>query len=317
MYSYSIIKILEYMIKMSVINIVSYWIAIITLVIVSSSCTSSLQFTRPIPREIDLVKYDSIVQYVSLYDISKLDFNNEERIGVHESGVDNIEKGIFKSFKVKHGFELYSFDSAIKGNAYTDFPEPLSSDSVKYFCSFNHTPLLLTLDAYSISYDKVYKDVENEEGKTERKADYYLVVYAGLSMYDSTGHLIDRSKMRLKEYVTTKNVIALGASFRPNYNKKEFIDRMSFLIGQFYIDKYFSKGPVESRNYYSSKGLAEIKPYIERGEWEKAIELLLPLAHSNDSKIAQRAAYNLSLLYEAIGDKEKSSYWMEKSYITK
>jgi len=290
------------------------YLTIVLMCFGSSSCKSHFEYARIVPPDYDNLIYDSVLQYVSLYDVTKLDFSNKKRIEVHASGIKNIKEGIFQSLPAKYNYKLFAFDSAFKGNALNDLAEPLNPDSVGYFCSFNQSPLLITLEAYDIFYNKESKSVENDEGETERKVDYYLVVKAGISLYDSSGFLIDRSEMKMEEYITTKNVVALGAAFRPSYSSKQKqVDRMSTQIGQNYIAKYFPTERIESRMFYKKKYFAEITPYIESGEWEKAIELLLPLTDTTDQKIAKRATHNLGVLYEAIGDAEKSEYWLEKS----
>ncbi len=289
--------------KTSLMIQLRYFISTSLILFIAFSCTSTLKFTKTYPREIDLKNNDSIIQYVNLYDVSLLDFNNDQRIEVYASGIKEIENGLSQDLHIKHGFELFTLDTAIKGIASSNFTEQLSTDSVKYFCSLNNTPLLLTLEAYDLSYDKRLKKVENEEGKKESKADYYLIVKAGLSLYDSTGLLIDRSEMQLEEYMGTRDVVVLGAAFRPSYgNKKDHVDRMSFNIGRCYIDKYFRTDHRESRMYYTGKDFSEITPLIETGEWEKAIALLVPLANSSNPKIAKKARHNIGVLQEALGE---------------
>ena len=46
---------------------------------------------------------------------------------------------------------------------------------------------------------------------------------------------------------------------------------------------------------------------------KKAIELLLPMADSDDPKISNKAAHNLAVAYEAQGDMKKSDYWKARS----
>jgi len=47
--------------------------------------------------------------------------------------------------------------------------------------------------------------------------------------------------------------------------------------------------------------------------WESAIELLKPVAASPDPKIARKAANNLSVAYEAIGNESAAEFWFNKS----
>lgn len=300
--------------KVTALSKINYLTIAITLACLLSSCVSTLKFTRTLPREIDIDRYAGTFQYISFYDASKLDYNNKKRIGIHTSGVKIVESGILRSFNKINDFEIFPFDSAVEGNSLSTLPEPLNVDSVKYFCSFRNTPLLLALEAFDIFYRKETRREKNDEGESERKADYYLVVKAGLSLYDSAGYLINRSEIYNEEYVSTSNVIALGASIRPSYsNKQKNVDRLAIGIGESYLDKYFPCEKVESRLYYTPKYFSEITPYISQGVYEKAIEMLIPYTYSEDKKITKRATHNLGVLYEALGNMEESDYWMAKS----
>jgi hypothetical protein len=48
-------------------------------------------------------------------------------------------------------------------------------------------------------------------------------------------------------------------------------------------------------------------------DWEKAIELLKPLAESPEPILARKAANNLSVAYEALGHEQAAEYWFNKS----
>jgi hypothetical protein len=68
-----------------------------------------------------------------------------------------------------------------------------------------------------------------------------------------------------------------------------------------------------NRKIYVGKGLLEADNYCMEQDWDKAIELLRPLAESPDPKISRKAANNLSVAYEAVGNEKAAEFWFNKS----
>lgn len=280
-----------------------------------TSCMSYVQLTKTLPPEITIYDNESLVQYISLYDPHKLEYNSDKRIDVHVSGEKKVKEGLIQAFTDNREFDLIYYDSSyFARDARENFTKPLHTDSVKLFCSFDSVPLLLTLDTYSIFYDKELDSYQTEDGAYKETAHYYLIVKAGFSLYDSTGFLIDRSDVSLSEYIDTRETFFLGLAIRPSFgNKKPLIDRMSFDIGKQYIDKFYPSTVHTYESYYITKEFEEITPYIKNENWEKAKELLLNLyASPNLKRITRiRLLHNLSTVYKALNDHETAQKYAD------
>ena len=119
--------------------------------------------------------------------------------------------------------------------------------------------------------------------------------------------------MKREELIESKEGTVLKIAIRPSYaNRQTEVDRMSLDIGRSYINKIFPVVEDEIEIYFRNKYFADITPYMKSGDWEKAIELLLPLTNSDNRKISKRAAWNLFAAYKALGDMKKSDYWLGK-----
>lgn len=279
-----------------------------------SSCISYLQLSKTYPPEIRLHNGIKSIQYISGYDFTKLDFDNEKRMGVYASGLDMIKDGLQKSFEINEDYLLFVNDSIVRKRALNAFPLQMSPDSVKQFCRMNSSDLLLVLDTYDIYYDKEIERYQDDDGEKRKEAHYYLVVQAGFSLYENSGSLIDRSYLKLDQYIDSRDVIALNLAIRPSFaNKQNEVDRMSFDIGRGYIDKFYPYTVPETRMYYTSNDFSEVTPYMMSKDWGKAIKLLLPMADSDNKKLSKRAAHNLAVAYEGLGEMERVDYWMERA----
>ena len=282
----------------------------ITILFLNTGCYTYIQMPKIVPPEIMLEENEKTVQLVDFFDVSKLgDLYNEKHFSVYETGIENLKNGFEESFEKNEDYNLFVYDSVQKGHAHNRLPKTLSEDSIKLFCVINNTAILLALESFNIFFDKEIE--ESDDGKV---ANYSLVVEAGLSLYDSSGHVINRSEIYLDKFIDSRNVIVLNMAFRPSYKKnQETIDKLSFKIGNNYINKFYPSEVIELKLIYLNKEFDEVIPYIKQYNWEKTIELLKPITESDNKKIAGKAAHNLSVAYEGAGDIENSTYWDEIS----
>lgn len=280
---------------------------------IQSGCISYLQIQKTQPPEIILNEDEQTIQFVNFYDYTTLNFDNEERTKVYISGVNRLIDGLERSFAENPEFSINILDSLVKGRAATTLNYTLNPDSVKYYCLMSNADMLLALEAFEIYYDKDISVSEDENGNKSKTANYYLIVKPGLTLYDKTGNIINSSLFYAEEFIDSRAVILLDIAIRPSYAKRqEEIDRMAFDLGFQYINKFYPTDYLETRSYFTNKNFAPIVPYIQDGNWNKAIEMLLPLAGSGNKKEAKRAAKNLGVVYEALGDMDSAEKWYAK-----
>ncbi len=284
------------------------------IVLFTSSCFSYLQIPVNYSPEIELKENEKSIQYISFYDPSQLDFENEKRIEVYASGAEKIKEGLKNSFQTNHDFTFLPMDSVVRGYAYAYYSDTLPPGMVRRYCSLNNSSMLLALEAFNVSYDKRSEETTNDEGKKKNVVHYILITEACLTLYDNTGRLINRSNMEEEKYIDTRDALFLDIAIRPSFaNKQKEVDQMSYKIGSNYISKFYPKTVSEQRKYYTGKDFTEITPYLKSQQWEKAIELLLPMSESSDPKIAMKASHNLGVAFEGLENYERADYWYAKS----
>lgn len=284
------------------------------LILLHAGCVSYIGITKTLPPEIELDEGQTNMQFKNLYDPAKLDFSNENVTVLFMSGVEMFVEGLSGSFNADPRLNLYVDSVVCEGKSSSFFPSPLGKDSISMFCSDNHVPLLLVLEAFDIYFDKQMEVVKNEDGSKSRTAHYFLVVKAGVSLYDSSGALMDRSMIRQVDHYNSRPVLSGLLAIGPSLAKAdEEVNAMARDLGKAYYNKFYPSDIIERREYYTGKKFEEVTPYITAGNWRKAIELLIPLASSEDKKTSVRAAHNLSVVYEASGNEKEAAYWHEKS----
>jgi hypothetical protein len=109
------------------------------------------------------------------------------------------------------------------------------------------------------------------------------------------------------------NIAFINAFDYTIYKAEEEIGHLAKIVGEEYVKKFSPGTELVNRKIYVGKGLLEADNYCMEQNWDKAIELLRPLAESPDPKISRKAANNLSVAYEAIGNEKAAEFWFNKS----
>ena len=121
-----------------------------------------------------------------------------------------------------------------------------------------------------------------------------------LSLYSSTGDLIDRSEVdqssMVKPQTSMSGLIILIPSISRSANE---IGNLAFQSGQDYVAKFYSKTIYDSEQLYTGKPFKESNDCIFAKNWNKAIEILERLTKNQDSVIAEKARHNLDIAKEA------------------
>lgn len=280
-----------------------------------TGCMSYLSIDKQLPPEIQLNQDVYSISLVNLYDYEMVDFHNPNKISVFQSGVNGFLDQLEKSFEYDARFDLRNTNELVKGRWQDHLPErPLSKDSIKLFCKEYNTELLLALEAYNIYFDKDVEVEENEDGSKTRTAYYDLVVYTGLSLYDSTGAIIDRSNLRRSDFYKSREVLSGLLAIGPALGRAgSEINTLSLDLGKEYIKKFNPSFITEQKKYYTGQDMEEVTPLMISGNYEGAAEKLLPMVNGSKYSVRRKAAYNLSVAYELMGDNDSSKKWLKVS----
>jgi tetratricopeptide (TPR) repeat protein len=110
------------------------------------------------------------------------------------------------------------------------------------------------------------------------------------------------------------------ASFNKLVNEKlpgreQMLNDASYELGRSYVDLISPRWVDVSRKYFVSgdKRLSAALYFMNRNEFDSAINIWESLISENDLKLAGRAAYNLAVVHEMKGDLKNARGWIRKA----
>jgi hypothetical protein len=279
------------------------------IVLFNTSCYTYVSFVKSSPPEIILEEPKNSIAFINSFDYTIPDENTKNENDVYQSGITEIIEGFKTLFAENEQIDFHIIDTLSRGKAQTGFSDTLSAYWVKDICRTNNFSMLLVLETFKIGINS-----EVEESEESNTANYYLIETAGLSLYSSSGDLIDRSTVGRSLLYKSRWALGGIAIFEPSiYKAEKDIRYLAKFVAEDYVNKFYPGTETVHGKIYTGTELNEAADYCKGQNWDKAIELLKPLAMSPDPKISGKAAYNLSVAYEATGNDRASELWLQKS----
>jgi len=293
-------------------------LAVFIIFLFNTSCHTYVSYVKSTPPEITLEESKNSIVFINSFDYTIPDENPKNEDDVYQAGVTEVIEGLKTLFAENEQIDFRIIDTLARGRAQTGFSDTLSAYWVKDICRTNNSSMLIVMDAFSIGIDSEIEAEESEDGSTSNTANYYLIETAGLSLYSNSGELIDRSAVGRSLLYKSRWALGGIAVFDPSiYKAEEDIRYLAKFVAEDYINKFYPASETVQRKIYTGKELNEAADYCKEQNWDEAIELLKPLAVSPDPKISSKAAYNLSVAYEATGNMKASEFWLQKSGMSK
>ena len=287
---------------------------LIILTFLASSCYTYVFFEKPTPPEIIPDKSINNIAFINDYDYTITDSTSGKENKVYRAGITEVINGLKKSLASDEHFNFNIADTLIKGKALSVLPDSLNPDSVRNICKRYNSSMLLVLDAFNMNIDWEQEVTEDEDGDRSRTNNYYLYMSAGLSLYSETGDVIDRSMEPCRSLYESRAALIGLAVFVPSiYKAEKQIRDLALFVAENWVKKFYPGTATVNRKIYYAKGMSEADKCLMNHDWEKAIDLLKPFTTSTDPKIAGRAANNLSVAYEAIGNDRAAEFWSDKT----
>jgi hypothetical protein len=205
----------------------------------------------------------------------------------------------------------------------TTFPTPLDWETVRQICDRNQSDALFSLEIFDSDFLVSPTPVRVETNgsgispiRLEFKVTGVAVINMGIRLYDAVNQEI------IDEYQTTyrMNFDAQAGSVQAAINmlldKVEATKRAGYEAGFNYgrritpsyyqVTRYFFNRP--------KKVLGKGVRYSEVADWKSAIDAWSPVVNSGSRKKAGRAAFNIAVAYEVLGDLEKAKEWAARSH---
>jgi len=282
--------------------------------IVLNSCATAVQYPVVEPPEVVIAPGVQKILFVSRFDTARIGFDREKLVEVYKLGYTSFIEGLNEGFAETDQINFNLSDTTLTGKWYTIETPEFNDSSVSAILKKYSTDYLLTLDALGVDREQEVDVTEYDDGSKSKRAYYNLVMTVMLSLYDKNGNVVDRIKMDDRQYIDDRSVMSGLLAVGPNIgNFAEVVDPLAFDLGFSISDLFFGHETMVVRLFHSGKVFKEAARLAANGQWLESEKLLLPIAGHSDPKIAGQAAENLSIVYEAMGEYEKSQQWMEQA----
>jgi hypothetical protein len=304
-------------------------IAGIAYVLFSSSAWVNLTLVRP--SELMIPDY---IQSIALIDRTKQEDNSKNKaeqvltgevFRQDEQAVLKVLDGFIESCSgTKRFVTVRTAERLSSDGTKSTFPAPLDWNTVSDICKKQQTDALLSIEIFDTDFiltnNPVKVNMKDNAGglltRLEFRANGVAVINLGIRLYDAANRVI------LDEYQTTyrMNIDAQGGTLQDALNqlldKVQATNRASYEAGFNYgrhitptyyqVTRYFFDGP--------RKSLGAGVRYSEVGDWHSAIDAWTKVVNNEKRKKAGRAAFNIAVGYEVLGDMEMAKQWAARSH---
>ena len=283
-------------------------------IVLVSSCTSTLFVSKPLPPEIELEKRDQIIVIQNMFDYTRPDFVKEKHSHVYKAGVDAFSETVVLTLADITSLTAMYKDTLVKSGPGRVPSDVLDRTYIKDICDYYLADLLLTFDSISIDFDWETERIEYDDGSVSKTKYFYLQVAPFVSLYNYSGELVDRSVLRYEALYSERPTLSGLITIKPALSKATpGVINLSIDAGREYVGKFNTSTGHFPYKVYVSKPFETAYSMMLNSNWSGAIRELLPLAESGDRKIAKKAAHNLWVAYNGIGDEVSASDWYNKS----
>ena len=204
------------------------------------------------------------------------------------------------------------------------FPTPLDWNTVSDICAKHQADALLSVEIFDtdfiLSNLPVKIDTKDNNGLVSTRLEFKVtgvaVINFGIRLYDAANRII------LDEYQTTHRLnfdaqaVTLQAAMNQLLDKVEAINRASYDAG-FYYGQRITPTYYQVTRYFFDKPKKELGAgvrYSEVADWQGAIEAWTKVVEKGDRKNAGRAAYNIAVAHEVLGNLEQAKQWAARSH---
>lgn len=300
------------------------YFAIISLVIISPACktVSSVQFqTLEAPRVVlpsDINRLaivdrnqhfpsDSVVHYYSINGVAikdTIDRTQNMTLNCYQGFVENLS-------------EFWSQDSI----PFIRLPKTIMPDTIRYFTPLNWETVDSICQASQSDVLVVLEDIRafNKHEIIEGDAFWAFTdvhYYGKWRIYDPLYKKLYDDRI----LVDSLFMEVTGGSFIELVNKKipgreQILNDASYELGRSYVNLISPTWMDVSRKYFVSgdKRLSAALYFMNKNEFDSAINIWESLISEKDLKLAGRAAYNLAVIHEMKGDLKNARGWIRKA----
>lgn len=200
------------------------------------------------------------------------------------------------------------------------FPDPLAWEIIEAFCQEYDVDAILVLEGFDSDFIITHGTAAKKTSDDELFSLGFTFYARGLATVNLSFRLYDPAqKAIIDQYYFDHTMTwdagggSINAAIGALMTKDAAIRDASYDAGMAYGQRITPSWFYITREYYKrSKGdpdLAEGARMMEANDWDRAIEALALAAESGKRKTKGRAAHNLAVVYEILGDLETAKEW--------
>lgn len=224
-----------------------------------------------------------------------------ESIGQDDIASKMCIEGLYSQLKRSNKIEIVRTSVQMKGNdGPVDFAHPLSWDSVKKLCEEHNVAAILSIE---------YFDTDYVGNKMQAKV--------GFRIYDPEEQMItDQFALSHSVVVDRRNPDFINLV--TSYVDQDAIKNLSYEAGIIYGERIAPYWVRVTRQYYNrpkrDENLAYGSRMMEVNDWNSAIPALEEAVRTGKRKVQGRAAHNLAVIHEILGDYLTAKEWAQKAW---
>lgn len=191
----------------------------------------------------------------------------------------------------------------IKNSAAESFPDPMVWNEIEKLCNEFKVDAIIALEAFDSDFiipTNMFK------------------VHVGFRLYDPKEKVIFDQNHFIHESVWEGRPHSVLGAINMMTDKERAIKDISYEAGLMYGERIAPSWYTVRREYYRKpkrdRNLREGSRMMEVNNWDAAIESLGKATDSNKRKTRGRAAHNLAVVYEILGDYEQAQKWAQDAW---
>ncbi|WP_018478304.1 DUF6340 family protein [Pontibacter roseus] len=274
-----------------------------------AGCTSSLLVEATQPPAVTVKQEQWKVLVVNRYDATLLPYKQDRKVELYQKGANQAVAGAMGAVFNDSTFVLVNEDSAVAAPSPLQSPS-LTAEQVRDLYSRYPCHLILTLDNLDAYMDREVETAVDEDGDKMKTAHFTLKVVTNWTLYDSTGAVLDKAALKVEDYYESRTVVSGLLAIGPAMaNAGPVVNKLAVESGYRYWDRLYPQTALLHRKVHTIGPLSASLGHLYTQQWQLAIEVLLPLASNQEFKHYAKAAHNLAVAYEAVGNYEQATRW--------
>ncbi|MBS0010205.1 MAG: hypothetical protein KFF49_02270 [Bacteroidales bacterium] len=289
-----------------------------SLLLLSGCGASRISFNVPVPAIQTIPNEISSIAIINRSLPSNAEANRLEGLLTGEGlkqdtlSTQHVLNGLGQSLGGSARFNVVKASEALVGSGIGNLlPEALSWEVVDHLCEKYNSDALLALEAYDSDF--LVTGAAISKDLLGMRANGLVTVNCGFRMYYPVSRSIIDEFIYRHDMEWGAGGLSVVAAADALINKKRAIEQASREAGILYGRRLTPDWIYISRDYFKrGKGnydLAEGARMMQLNDWDKAIAALERAMQSDKRKVRGRAAHNLAVVYEILGDLHRAKEW--------